>query len=213
MYELEASSFYIVTRELRNLLAILNPAAANEIPQEGRDLIGEPLKGLIHHLEPLRANVAWTKTNRMLQNLQTIKEMTYQHAREQLADIDSCLQDELLYRKVFVIDPNNARYFDTLQMFGSKISIGFPSVLYEIDEAGKCFALGRSTACVFHLMRTMEVGIRVVARCLGVPDPLKGDRNWGSVLKGIKTAMGTRDGQMPASTWTVAGDKEFFEGV
>ena len=38
----------------------------------------------------------------------------------------------------------------------------FPSAAFDIDEAGKCLAIGRSTAAVFHLMRALETAIRAV---------------------------------------------------
>ena len=70
-------------------------------------------------------------------------------------------------------------------LFGLEFDLKFSDTgVFELDEAAKCLALGRSTAAVFHLMRAMEVGIRSVARCLGIPDPLKpAERNWGSILK------------------------------
>ena len=79
---------------------------------------------------------------------------------------------------------------------------------FEIDEAAKCLALRRSTACVFHLMRVMEVGIKAVARCLGIPDPTKGsEKNWGKILKKIKDEIDNRNA---AKSWKKAKDQEFF---
>src|SRR4051795_7608402 len=58
-----------------------------------------------------------------------------------------------------------------------------PSLEYEISETGKCLALGRSTASVFHSIRCLEASIRALARCLRLPDPTTGaERNWNIVL-------------------------------
>jgi hypothetical protein len=99
--------------------------------------------------------------------------------------------------------------------FGSEVPVKFQSIAaFEIDEAAKCLALGRSTASVFHQMRIMEVGLRTVARCLGIPDPITGnDRNWWSILKKIKGDLDLRAGKNQTKTWTLPGDKEFFESV
>jgi hypothetical protein len=48
------------------------------------------------------------------------------------------------------------------------VAQNFPSVSHEITEAGKCLALGRNTACVFHLMRIVEVGLRTLTSVLRV---------------------------------------------
>jgi hypothetical protein len=83
-----------------------------------------------------------------------------------------------------------------------------------LDEAAKCLALGRATACVFHLMRLMEVGIRAVARCLNIPDPTRAaDRNWGAILREIKTDLDAHVGVAPMKAWATSGDKELFESA
>jgi hypothetical protein len=52
-------------------------------------------------------------------------------------------------------------------LFGSEVAERFPpSAAFEIEEAGKCLALERSTAAVFHLMRAMEIGVRVLGEKL-----------------------------------------------
>lgn len=99
-------------------------------------------------------------------------------------------------------------------MFGDEFRARFLSVAFDLDEAAKCFALGRATACVFHLMRLMEIGIRAVARCLGIPDPTKpAERNWGTILRAIKEDLDAHVGQQPTKVWSIATDKEFFEGA
>jgi hypothetical protein len=63
-------------------------------------------------------------------------------------------------------------------------------------------------------MRMMEIGVRAVARCLGIPDPTRAaDRNWGNILRAIKNDLDAHGGAAPTKVWKVAGDKEFFEGA
>ena len=38
----------------------------------------------------------------------------------------------------------------------------------ELEAAGRCHAYGQNTACVFHLMRVVDYGLRLVARSLGI---------------------------------------------
>ena len=54
------------------------------------------------------------------------------------------------------------------QLFGDDVARAFPSSKGDIDEAGKCLALDRGTACVFHLMRILEIGLQLLAAKLGI---------------------------------------------
>jgi HEPN domain-containing protein len=93
--------------------------------------------------------------------------------------------------------------------FGSHVETQFPSAIYDIEEATKCLALGRATATAFHAMRAIEIGVRALARCLSIPDPLKpADRNWGSVLKAIKDEIERR---WPTSASRHGGDGQVIE--
>jgi hypothetical protein len=55
----------------------------------------------------------------------------------------------------------------------------FSSARRDIEEALDCYALDHHTACVFHLMRTAEHGLRALARSLNVSFPKSGTPiNW-----------------------------------
>jgi hypothetical protein len=74
--------------------------------------------------------------------------------------------------------------------FGDDFKNRFQTLQYDLGEAGKCLALGRGTATIFHLMRIMEGGLRAIRSCLGAPS--LADRNWGAILKQIKDAITAR---------------------
>jgi hypothetical protein len=72
--------------------------------------------------------------------------------------------------RVFVfIDPLLVAQYQNPIPFGEAVAEAFPSSLSDSVEAAKCLAVDRATACVFHLMRVMEVGLKAVAKALGVP--------------------------------------------
>ncbi len=84
-----------------------------------------------------------------------------------------------------MIPDNRLKYFDSPRViFGESVVSKFPSAEYDIEEAGKCYAVGRETAAVFHLMRVMEVGLRSLALTLKDErlDP-KRNPSWESILK------------------------------
>jgi hypothetical protein len=60
-------------------------------------------------------------------------------------------------------------------------------------------------------MRLMEIGIGAVARCLGIPDPIKpSERNWGRILESIQKGI---DKHWPNSADRMSGDGALFESL
>jgi hypothetical protein len=138
------------------------------------------------------------------------KAITNEKLGQKLTELDARLSDELSLVHLFVVETTNHKYFEPKDpLFGKDFNIKFPTAVFEVDEAGKCLALGRSTASVFHLMRIMEIGVRAVARCLKIPDPIKpSERNWGDILRKIKEAI---EFKTKTTAWTVQKHKDFFE--
>lgn len=103
-------------------------------------------------------------------------------------------------------------YLPSEPIFGTDVSTKFSKeASFEIDEAAKCLGLARPTAAVFHLMRTMEVGIKAVSRCLKIPDPIKpSEKNWGKMLEKIYLEI---DRRWPNSANRVHGDGRFFDDL
>jgi hypothetical protein len=127
----------------------------------------------------------------------------------EIKDMQTRVRDEFVTRYVLVVPSDKVSFYDPIRpAFGAKVDQQFPSIAFEISEAGKCFGLARYTASVFHLMRVLEVGIRAVARCLSVPDPVRAaDRNWGKVLQGIDGGIKQKRSVM------LAPDRELFDEV
>jgi len=65
----------------------------------------------------------------------------------------------------------------------------FPEAIFDMAEAGKCLALDRSTASVFHLMRVTEYGLNGVSVFLKIKDPL--GPNWDQIIKSIDSELKT----------------------
>ena len=53
-------------------------------------------------------------------------------------------------------------------LFGEAVAKKFKDAAYDIQKAGNCMALQQPTACVLHLMRVMEVALRVLGKKLKV---------------------------------------------
>jgi len=63
---------------------------------------------------------------------------------------------------------------------------GHPDIRPEIEAAGRCYAYGENTACVFHLMRAVDYGLRLVADSLGAAYEA---RSWDGIGKAIERKM------------------------
>lgn len=88
---------------------------------------------------------------------------------EQVSILKTRIDDELSNRRFLAILPERTQYFRQPELFGTKVWKNFPSARYDIEEAGTCYACDRIMACAFHLMRAMEIGLRVLATSLGNP--------------------------------------------
>jgi hypothetical protein len=78
-----------------------------------------------------------------------------------LGEVEQRLIDELEgHDKFFYIPLLRAQVFELVEPYGVLVSKKFPNLTEDIQEAGKCYACARYTACVFHLMRVMENGVQ-----------------------------------------------------
>ena len=70
---------------------------------------------------------------------------------------------------LIIVDHEHSEYLsENISHFGDEVANAFPNLIEDIDEAAKCLALSRYTACMFHLMRVMESSIHRLAKKLKV---------------------------------------------
>ena len=124
-------------------------------------------------------------------------------------ELQQRVTDELKLRFIMQIPLAQAQYYQSpKQLFGELTIRQFPATLSDIEEAGKCYALGRNTASVLHLVRVMEVGLRALGMSLNDPslDP-KRNPTWEALLSKCDKEL-----QKPAaersSEWRT--DDQFF---
>jgi HEPN domain-containing protein len=111
---------------------------------------------------------------------------------EYLDEIDTRLRDELSLATVLVLDEKSKDLFEAKEpLFGDEVEKKFSQMSEDIAEAGKCLALTRSTAAVFHLMRIMELAVQRFGDKLGVS--LASEKNWQNILDEINKAIKTLD--------------------
>jgi hypothetical protein len=84
-----------------------------------------------------------------------------------MPELSRRIQHEIQSVLWFYVPRERAKYYGGTEFGGDAVG-AFPSARYDIDEAGKCFALGRYTACVLHLNRVLECGMDGLKRETGI---------------------------------------------
>lgn len=95
-------------------------------------------------------------------------------------DLDNSIRRDMQSSLFFHVPFNLREFYKSKALFGEVVADRFPRANYDIEEAGTCYTFGRSTACAFHLMRVMEVGVQIFGNILGVAFPE--DKDWGKIL-------------------------------
>lgn len=98
------------------------------------------------------------------------------------------LSIELQRTLFFHVPHERAKHFEATP--DDAIVDGFPGAAKELVRAGNCFAFGEYAACVFHNMRTMEIALKALYRCLGLAP--RASSNWGNILREIRGEIQNR---------------------
>jgi hypothetical protein len=115
--------------------------------------------------------------------------LTNSQGAEQIAQLDKMIRWEMESHLFFFLTPDESDLYKQVQsLFGDEVRDHFPSAGFDVAEAGKCLALSRSTACVMHLGRVVEVGLRTLAATLGLP----ARPDWGRHLTDIEKELTNR---------------------
>lgn len=170
-------------------------------PDDLRGVVIPRLEQLVKAFGDVGARSALAVVYRLLEASKAdMPAFNYVLLQEKLRDIESRFADHLDFITLFVLNEQETTLLapaQNLLSFDGKPVVAFteayPNAAFEIEEAAKCYALGRHTASVFHCMRTLEYGIRALSKFLDIPDPTKGaERNWAVMLKQISDAMDER---------------------
>lgn len=104
------------------------------------------------------------------------------------------MRDIMEDRLLLAIEPSRADlYRQESPLFGSETAEKFPSIAYDIEEAGKCLALDRSTASAFHAIAWKPDYERYRA-ALEFPIRLREAIGVGPIYYGLSRPRWTSDG-------------------
>lgn len=111
-------------------------------------------------------------------------------AGEMFRSFSAELRNQAFYRLL----PDRAKFFVPTvpddkynPIFGTDVETKFTDAIYDINEAGRCLATERNTACVLHLMRVLEIGLQSLAAKFAVSFDHK---NWENIIAETEKAIG-----------------------
>jgi hypothetical protein len=114
--------------------------------------------------------------------------MTADQMRQNLAELNNSIRWEMQTCFFFYMPWEQVKFYDQKELFGAEVIARFPSIQFDMVEAGNCCAMGRGTACVFHLMRVMEIGVQEFGKKLDVQLAV-GDTPWQKILDQVNKAI------------------------
>ena len=146
------------------------------------------------------------KENRLADELDA--EVTFQEVNQKLHSLLERFYDELDLRRFFRLSTERVHWYEDPSTGWETSITAFPSIAIDVDEAGKCFALARYTACVYHLSRVAEASLDAIAKRLKFPEEER------ATMEGLITYLEGQQAKKHAEHDTaVKGDLEFLAGV
>lgn len=106
---------------------------------------------------------------------------------QQLNELVNRIYDEFNIHHLLILSPTETEYYGAKEsLFGEKVALKFSELTEDISEASNCYALGRYTACVFHLMRIMEKTVQYFGKKTKVVlnKPII-EENWYKITRAI----------------------------
>jgi hypothetical protein len=190
MEKFAAAKFYELTR----LLSYVERHFVQQIQAVGAYATIEPSKGdgtgetFLSKLTMVCTQLSLKTSLKCVQYISSLSDSgtTYGQMKEATTQLQRTIQWEMEEKLFMYIPPTRAERFNLPEAFGADVARNFPSATFDIWEAGNSFAAGRSTACVFHLMRVLELGLIPFATIFGVP----ADReNWHPIIERIESKI------------------------
>jgi len=130
-----------------------------------------------------------------------------------LGNLIERIEDELSSVYVMTLSKKKAEdYYEKTNLFGDVVSSNFSSANFDIEEAGKCFATARYTACVMHLQRVMEIALKAYGVLLGIAS-LSSQPAWGEVLRLTGSGIKERNDKQNPKVWISTEEQRFCEGL
>lgn len=123
---------------------------------------------------------------RLYERLDNAQDSDFVAITEHARLVRQAILDDLEQHLFFFVPTQYRAFVDQPNPFGERVASVFADANRDIQDACRCLAFGEWTACIFHLMRTLEHGLRQMAERFGVTFTVD---SWHKVIKGIEDGI------------------------
>jgi HEPN domain-containing protein len=147
-------------------------------------LFTEDLERVQEALNLMGLSLSAIGAERLIESLSSDNGLSkFSHCQRLTNELSQRITDELKGKWAFMIrNDRRVFYYMSGTFCGEDVVKKLSDLKEDAEEAGNCFALGRYTACVFHLMRLMERVVRRLGKKLHVKFNPERD-TWQRILK------------------------------
>jgi hypothetical protein len=152
------------------------------------EVIAERIESYYLELNLVRTQSRLARLNKLLETT-AIDSWKGNEVMAELKALREALEDDLRHYVIFVPTQDRVTFYENLQPFGEAVHNIFLDARNDIREACNCYATDNFTACVFHLMRVAERGMRALAVHLKIKKTGKHPlefAEWGRVCGALK---------------------------
>jgi hypothetical protein len=160
-----------------------------DLDEKARDKALSSLKIVEGEFRKIGLAISADTTKELLDELEKGTRHNFQWLIDQVMVIEKLCAKELK-GKLFLYIPAERAKFWTKQAspdaFGEAVRNAFPSAAFDVHSAAICMATTQSTACVFHLMRALEIGLTALGKEFGISLE---HSTWGPAIEQIQSKV------------------------
>jgi hypothetical protein len=160
------------------------------LDDKGRNKALVALKRIEEEFSRIGLRITAETTAELVTELEAISVVrNFQWLMNQINAIQKLSKKEIEGKAFFYVPAERVKFFPRMcdqHIFGKAVAEAFPSAMQDISESGICLALDRGTACVFHLMRVLEIGLTVLGIKFGVS---LAHTNWAPAIDQIESKI------------------------
>jgi hypothetical protein len=183
MLEFSATDFHAISSTLTQLQS---QAGLLLMTPDGKEEFHEKMTSLHQHATNLKMGSTLKQIGYMTEYFQNGGKVRSEIVR-MLEELQRRIQEDLEARIILAVTLDKNDFYTGDWLNDSKIGSSFPhTALPELQAASRCYSYDEDTACMFHLMRVLDFGFKLVAGSLGISYD---NRNWVGIGQAIQSRM------------------------
>ena len=189
MLRFYANNFTAALGQISELRAVARSLTEKTLDDDSKKVCSRIVLALATSIVDMDLRYTMKACARVDEAIEKQSALTLAELSRMLDDIDRRMHDELEDMYILALtSKEHDLYTPNDPLFDNDVAAKIASAAFDIEESGKCLAVGRYTACVFHLMRTMERGAQQFAAVLGlsIKSASGSDESWNSITTKIQ---------------------------